>query len=66
MAVASHMKAAEHCANAAEAHKSAADLHGKGDHKGALKKADDAQCCCSSAKQASMDAHGKSAAAAKK
>jgi hypothetical protein len=66
MPIASHTKAAEHCASAAQAHKSAAEMHGKGDHSAALQKSADAKGCCDAAQKSSTDAHGKSATAAKK
>lgn len=66
MPVATHTKAAEHHSNAAAEHKAAADLHGKGQHDAALEKSKKAQTCCDTAKTASSEAHGKSAAHAKK
>ncbi len=65
MPIASHTKAAEQCATAAEAHKSAAEMHGKGDHSAALEKSTKAQGCCDAAQKSSTEAHGKSAIAAK-
>ena len=65
MPVASHTKAAEHCTSAAAAHKSAAELHGKGEHAEALAKSTKAQGCCADASKSSAEAHGKSAMSAK-
>ena len=65
MPIATHTKAAEQCTAAAQAHKSAADLHGKGEHAAALEKSTKAHGHCDEAKKTSMDAHGKSAARAK-
>lgn len=65
MPIATHTKAAEQCSSAAQAHKSAADLHGKGEHTAALEKATKAKGHCDEAQKASADAHGKSAARAK-
>jgi len=65
MPIATHTKAAEHCTAAAQAHKSAAELHGKGEHTAALEKSSKAQGCCDDAKKASAEAHGKSTTKAK-
>lgn len=66
MPVASHTKAAEHCTAAANEHKAAADLHGKGDHSAALEKSGKAHGCCGDAQKASSEAHAMSAKSAKK
>lgn len=65
MPIATHTKAAEQCTSAAQAHKSAADLHGKGEHAAALEKATKAQGHCDEAKKSSAEAHGKSTTKAK-
>ena len=66
MPIACHTKAAEHHEKAATEHKAAADLHGKGNHTAAIEKADKAKAGSEAAHKSSTDAHGKSAAHAKK
>ena len=59
MPMATHTKAVED-------HRSAAELHGKGDHSAALEKSAKAKGCCDTAHKSSTDAHSKSTAQAKK
>ncbi len=66
MPVTTHTKAAEHHEAAAKAHKAAADLHGKGDHTAAVEKSTTAYGSGEAAQKLATEAHGKSAAHAKK
>lgn len=66
MAAATHTKAAEDHKLAAKAHETAAACHTNGDHAKALESSTKAKGCCDTAQKSTADAHGKSAAQAKK